>query len=155
MESFPVDVDPQQLVRWIVAEHAAAPSALKTTAWRVIQAREISSPGLSHLGDEEREDLSELATTAALEIAPAHEHDGWHLTVTVDDEIGPRELGDGAAVGMEQQMDLGTFYNEFIRTGRGIAEVVATVESETARTNLDRLLDAIERNQHPARRESA
>jgi hypothetical protein len=119
----------------------------------VIQARGISSPSLSHLGDEEREDLSEMATTATLEIAPAHERDGWHLTVTVEDEIGPRELGDGAAVGSEQQMDLGTFYNEFIRPGRGIAEVVAAVESETARANLNRLLDAIERNQHPVRRE--
>ena len=29
MESFPVDIDPAQVVRWIMAEHAAAPSTLK------------------------------------------------------------------------------------------------------------------------------
>jgi len=111
MESFPVDIDPGQVVRWIIAEHAIAPSTLKTTARRASEARELPTRPEFHLGDEEREDLSEVATVATLEIAPVHEHDGWLLTVTVEDEIGPRASGGGAGAPAEQQIDLGTFYN--------------------------------------------
>jgi hypothetical protein len=32
-------------------------------------------------------------------------------------EIGPRVVGNGVDVGTEQQIDIGTFYNEFIRPG--------------------------------------
>ena len=94
MESFPVDIDAEQIVRWIIAEQAAAPSTFKTTARRTTEVREIPARREFHLGDEEREDLSEVATIATLEIAPAHASDGWLLTVTVEDEIGPRVSGE-------------------------------------------------------------
>lgn len=150
MESFAVDVDPEQIVRWVVAEHGKAPSSLKTSARRVIETREIASRSEYHLGDEEREELSEVATVATLEIAPAHEHGGWLLTVTVEDEIGPRDVveGDtGARLEADQQIDLGTFYNEFIRPGRGVTNVIAVVDDTAAKRDLTRLLDAIERNE--------
>ena len=78
--------------------------------------------------------------------------DGWLLTVTVEDEIGPRVSGDGVDAAVEQQIDLGTFYNELIRSGRGIASVVAEADSPAARQDLTRLLKTIERNQHVAAR---
>jgi hypothetical protein len=149
MERFAVDVDPGQIVRWIVAEHKAAPLSLKISARRVTAAREIPMRSEYHLGDEERADLSEMATIATLEIAPAHEHDRWLLTVTVEDEIGPRVSTDGAEAESEQQIDLGTFYSNFIRPQRGIANVVAEVESPSAKLHVFRLLEAIERNRHP------
>ena len=40
MESFPVDIDAEQIVRWVMAEQAAAPSTFKTTARRVTEAAE-------------------------------------------------------------------------------------------------------------------
>ena len=92
--------------------------------------------------------LTEVATIATLEIAPPHESDGWLLTVTVEDETGPRVMGDGVAPATEQQIDLSTFYNELIRTGRGGANVVADAASPLARLNVSRLLEAIERNHH-------
>jgi hypothetical protein len=148
MERFPVDIDAEQIVRWVMAELAAAPSTFKTTARRVTEVREIPARREYHLGDEEREDLSEVATLATLEIAPAHAAEGWLLTVAVEDEIGPRVSGEGAATETERQIDIGTFYNTFIRPSRGIANVVAEVEGPSARPSLSRLLDAIERNRH-------
>ncbi len=148
MESFEIDVDPRQIVRWVMAEHSKVPSSLKTSARRVAEVREIPSRREYRLGDEERQDLTEAATIATLEIAPAHESDGWLLTVTVEDEIGPRATGVDA--GTEQQIDLGTFYDEFIRPGRGIANVVAAVADPSARQRVKRLLETIERNRHPA-----
>ena len=107
-----------------------------------------SSRGKYRLGDEERENLTEVATIATLEIAPPHESDGWLLTVTVEDETGPRLTGDGVAPAAEQQIDLSTFYNEFIRPGRGGANVVADAASSIGKLNVTRLIEAIERNRH-------
>lgn len=147
MERFPVDIDAEQIVRWIVAEQAATPAPFKTMARRMIEVREIPERREFHLGDEEREELSEVATIAILEIAPAHA-DGWLLTVTVEDEVGPRVSGEEAVAETEQQIDLGTFYSTFIRPGRGTANAVAEVDSPSARRSLTRLLNTIERNQH-------
>ena len=150
MESFPVNIDAEQIVRWVMAEQAAAPSTFKTTARRAIEVRQIPQRRELHLGDEEREDLSEVATVATLEIAPAHASDGWLLTVTVEDEIGPRVSGEEAATETETQIDLGTFYHTFIRPKRGIASVVAEADDRAARINVTRLLNTIERNRHAA-----
>ncbi len=148
MESFPVNIDAEQVVRWIMAEQAAAPSTFKTTATRTTEVREIPERREYHLGDEEREDLSEVATLATLEIAPAHAGEGWLLTVTVEDEIGPRVPDNGTASETEQRIDIGTFYSAFVRPGRGTANVIAQVDSPSARTSVTRLLNTIERNQH-------
>ncbi len=152
MASFAVDIDPGQIVRWIMAEHKTAPSSFKINARRAVEVREIPARREYHLGDEERQDLSEAATIATLEIAPAHERDGWVLTVTVEDEIGPRVTGMGIDSASEQQIDLGTFYDEFIRPGRGIANVVAEVADSSGRLHVTRLLETIERNQHAVKR---
>jgi hypothetical protein len=149
MESFPLDIDAAQVVRWIMAEQSDAPSTFKMTARLTTEAKETPARREYHLGDEEREDLSEVATIATLEIAPTFAGEGWSLTVTVDDEIGPHASGVGAAaVETDQQVDIGTFYNVFIRPGRGTANVTAEIDSPPARTNLASLLDKIERNQH-------
>jgi hypothetical protein len=146
MQTYPVDIDPEQVVRWVMAEHRAAPSTLRTLAWRSVEQRKIPVRREFHLGDEEREDLSEVATIATLEIAPVHANDGWLLTVTVEDEAGPRIPEWGAAVEGEQKIDLGTFYREFIRPGRGMASVVAGVEGPEAEAHMANLLSMIETN---------
>jgi len=89
METYPVELDPEQIVRWLMAEQKAAPSAFRITARRTTEARDVPARRELHLGDEEREDLREIATIATLEIAPIHASDGWLLTVAVEDEAGP------------------------------------------------------------------
>jgi hypothetical protein len=150
VERFPVDVDPGQIVRWIMAEHKAAPLRLKISARRATAVREIPERSEYHLGDEERADLSEVATIATLEIAPAREHDGWLLTVTVEDEIGPRVPAEGTEVGGAADRPRHVaMKQEYIRPGRGVANVVAEVESASAKLHVSRLLDSIEQNLHP------
>jgi hypothetical protein len=153
MPTYPVEIDPAQIVRWIIAEQQAAPSTFRTSARRATELRAIPPRREYHLGDEEREDLSEVATVATLEIAPAHAGDGWLLTIVVEDELGPRVPDRGASPEGEQPIDLGTFYHDFIRLGRGSATAVAEVEGPAAHARLTRLLQAIERNSpHPDRR---
>ena len=152
METYPVDIDPRQIVRWIKAESEAAPATFRIDARRTTEVREIPLQRERHLGDAEREDLSEIATIATLEIAPAHASEGWLLRIVIEDESGPRISDGGSGVEGEQRIDLGTLYHDFIRSGRGTANVVAEVEGPAAKRRLTSLLHAIETNRpHSAR----
>jgi hypothetical protein len=131
-----------------MAEHRASPSTFRILARRITELRDIPPKTELGLGDEEREDLSEIATIATLEIAPGHAGDGWRLIVTVEDEIGPRAPDDGSTIANDEEIDLDTFYKEYIRTDRGSANVVAEADDPEARGRMTRLLNAIERNQH-------
>jgi hypothetical protein len=148
MEPFPVDIDPKQIVRWIIAEHRITPSSLKMVARRTNEVRQIPARAELHLGDEEREDLSEVATVATLEITPARPSDGWRMTVTVEDEIGPRGPGRGSMVEDDQEIDLETFNSLFIRPERGAATVVAQADDSAAEARLSSLLASIETDRH-------
>jgi hypothetical protein len=92
--------------------------------------------------------VCEIATISTLEIAPVHAGDGWLLKVVVEDEMGPRGPDRAAAIESDEQIDLAIFYGEFIRPGRGTANVVAEVENTAAEARLSQLLGAIERDQH-------
>jgi len=46
----------------------------------------------------------------------------------------------------EQQIDLGTFYHEFIRPGRGSASVTGEFDDAAGKARLIRVLEAIEKN---------
>jgi len=148
MEPFPVDIDPKQIVRWIIAEHRITPSSLKIVARRTAEVRQIPDRADLHLGDEERDDLSEVATVATLEIAPTHPSDGWRMIVTVEDEIGPRGPGRGAMVEDDQEIDLETFNSLFVRPERGTATVVAEADDVAAEARLSSLLASIETDRH-------
>lgn len=150
METYPLDIDPEQVVRWVKAECDIAPSTFRVTARRSREVREIPPLKDTHLGDEEREDLSEIATIATLEIAPVHATDGWLLSVVVEDELGPRVSNGGTGDEAEQQIDPGTFYKEFIRPGRGNATVIAEAQDSAAMARVSRLVNMIEANQHGA-----
>ena len=152
MNTYPVDIDPEQIVRWLVAEQETAPSAFRIRAWRSSEVRALPMRQEFHLGDQEREDLSEVATIATLEIAPTHAAEGWRVTVQIEDEIGPQEPDQETAVGNERQIDLGAFYSRFIRPGRGTASVVAETQDDAAEARMERLLEAIESNRHKSER---
>lgn len=148
METYPVDIDPEQVARWVKAECEIAPSTFRISARRRREVQEIPVRANTHLGDEEREDLTEIATIATLEIAPVHASEGWRLSVVLEDELGPRVSNGGTGEEAEQQIDFGTFYKEFIRPGRGNATVIAEGENSVAKAHLTRLINAIETNRH-------
>lgn len=148
MYTYPVDIEPEQIVRWIMAEHDAAPNIFKISARQTVETREIPERREFHLGDEEREDLSEVAVDATLEIAPARADDGWLLRIIVEDEAGPRLGYRQSDVPSEQEIDIGSFYQQFMRRGRGLATVVAEVDNSAAERRIRKLLDDITVNRH-------
>jgi hypothetical protein len=148
MRTYPLDVDARQLVRWIMAEHKGAPARFRTLAKYEVETRQLPVRKELHLGEEEREDLSETDTIASLEIAPQHASDGWLLTVVVEDEAGPHLLDKRPMAASGQQIDLETFYSEFIRPGRGIANVEAEAADEAAEARVAYLVGSVETNRH-------
>jgi hypothetical protein len=148
--TYPIDIEPEQIVRWLVAEQKTSPSFLKFDARQAVEVRDIPPRADLHLGDEEREDLSEVATIATLDVTPVRAGDGWALKITVEDEAGPRVPDRAVAVASEQRIDLGTFYQQFIRSGRGTATVTAEVQDAAAEGHLKQLLDTILVDRHAA-----
>ena len=122
------------------------PSLFRFDSRRGIEVRDISPRPELHLGRRGARRSPRSRTVATLEVTPAHASDGWILKVTVEDETGPRVSNDAAT---EQKIDLGTFYHQFIRSGRGTATVSAEVQDPEGERHLNELLDAILVNRHP------
>jgi hypothetical protein len=76
MESYPVDVDPAQVVPWLKAAKERSPSALRSPRSAAGKCAKFRLGRNLHLGDEEGEDLNEIETVATLEVAPTHSADG-------------------------------------------------------------------------------
>lgn len=147
MQTYPLDVDPEQLIRWIIAERATNPSRFKLAANRVAEEREIPLRKELRLGDEAREDLSDVATVATLELAPAHD-EGWSVTVVVEDDFGPQFADDAPQENAEGELDLETFFEEFIRPGRGTTAIVAKAQTPAAKERLSFLIADVIRDRH-------
>jgi hypothetical protein len=148
--TYPIDIDPEQIVRWLVAEQKVTPSLFRLDARVVNEVRDIPARPEYHLGDEERENLSEVDTIATLEVKSAHPSEGWTLMVNVEDEAGPRVMNQEVGTSSERRIDLGSFYHQFIRSGRGIATATAEVQDAAGERHLKELLDAILVDRHPA-----
>lgn len=146
MASYPVDLDPEQIVRWLMAEREATGDLFTVRVRRTLEVRDIPPGEQAGLGDEEREDIREVATVATLEVAPIHAAEGWSLTITVEDEAGPRPPEKGLTAEGERSIDIGTFYSEFIEPGRGFADVTAEADGSVGVAHLSTLIDAIGRN---------
>lgn len=148
VETYSLDIDPEQVARWVMAERDIAPASFRVTARRSREVREIPLRKETHLGDQEREDLSEIATVATLEIAPMHTSDGWTISIVVEDELGPRVSNALTNDETEQPIDPGHFFKEFIRTGRGNAAVIAEAQDGAAMERVRLLLRTIEAGRH-------
>lgn len=146
---YPIDIEPEQIVRWLLAEQEATPSLFRFGARVVREVRDIPPRSEYHLGDEEREDLSEVDTIATLEARPVNLSDGSALTISVEHEAGPRAANQPVNSSSEQKIDLGGFYHHFIRSGRGLATATAKVQDAAGEQHLKELLDALLVDRHP------
>jgi hypothetical protein len=145
MDTYALDIDPGQLVRWLRDEQHAGSSAVRVACTRRAEAKRPPADKELHLGDEERENLSEIVTIATLEVHPVRPAEGWQLAITVEDEVGRGQLSDAG----DLALDLDSFYGIFIRSDRGIASVTAEVSGPAGRRHLDGFLHSVESNLHP------
>lgn len=152
METYPIEIEPEHIVDWVMAESRLAPHEFKVSARRAIEARELPTKNELRLGEVERDDLTEVATIGTLQIAPAHAAEGWLITIVVEDEFGPRVLDESESTEDEQEIEIAAFYDSFISPRRGDASATAEVEGPDAEEHLTRLLNDIELDRHGSSR---
>ena len=110
MESYPVDLEASQIVRWLIEEQRRG--ALPAARSYVVEAFERAD--LDQIG-EDVADLNDVLTIATLEVRPANGKNGWVLRIRVEDRIGPRLPEDEDAPDGEEEIDLQTFEADFIK----------------------------------------
>jgi hypothetical protein len=142
LETYPVDIAPEQIVRWLMVEGCLHAFDLLVSATRSFE------PGALICGEEEREEVSEVSEVGLLEVMPRQRPHIWTLRVRVEDDIGPRLPEDEPVPEAEEELDLPTFYEEFIKADRGLTEVSVEVDSPAAKASFNRVLDAILTDRH-------
>jgi hypothetical protein len=148
VEPYQVDVEAKQIVRWLMDEERRRAFDLLVSATRSYEREALEAAEEGKLGEAESEDVSEISEVGLLEVMPRKEPSRWTLRVRVADDIGPRTPEDEPVPAEDEEIDLPTFYEEFIAPDRGLAEVSAEVEGPAAKASLTRLLDAILEDRH-------
>lgn len=148
VETYPVDIAPEQVVRWLMDEDRVHAFDLLVTATRSYQLGEMSGGRSARIDEEMRDEVSELAEVGLLEVMPRQKPHLWTLRVRVEDDLGPRLPEDEPVPDTDEEIDLPTFYEEFIKADRGLAEVSVEAESPAAKAQATRVLDAILTDRH-------
>jgi len=146
VETYPVDIAPEQVVRWLMVEGRLHAFDLLVSATRSFEPGELA--GDERLGGEEREEVSEISEVGLLEVMPRQKPHIWTLRVRVEDDIGPHLPEDEPIPETEEEPDVPTFYEEFIKADRGIAEVSVEVDSPAAKASFNRVLEAMLTDRH-------
>ena len=150
MEFYPVDMDPEQVVRWLMIEQRRGSRGLRVEAWRAYEVAPLMDGSAVPLADRDLEDLQDTRTLAILDVSPVHD-EGWRLSISVGEPFtsGDDDEDQAAEVAEEgEPMDLDAFFAEFMRPGRGTAVVSAEIDSSDGEEHLRRFLTSIENNAH-------
>lgn len=148
VETYPVDLAPEQIVRWLLDEGRLHAFDLLVNATRSYRVGALSTEDRASLDDAESGELSEIFEVGILELRPRQQPHRWVLRVRVEDDIGPRMPEDEPVPEGEEDIDLPTFHEEFIKANRGIAEMSAEVEGSAAKASLNRVLEAMLTDRH-------
>ena len=87
METYPVDLEASQIVRWLIEEQRRGTLQLNVMATRSYVVEALEKADLDQIG-EEGEDLSDILAIGMLEVSPPAAKDGWVLRIRVEDRIG-------------------------------------------------------------------
>jgi hypothetical protein len=148
VETYPVDVEAEQIVHWLQDEARLKAFDLLVTVTRSYQKSELGPDEDARLGEAERENLGEISEVGLLEVTPRQKPSLWTLRIRVEDDIGPGLPEDEPVPADEEEIDLATFYEEFIKADRGLAEVSAEAKSPAAKASLTKLIEAILADRH-------
>lgn len=150
MDTYPVDLDAGQIVRWLLDQQRAGRRMLQFNASRsyLVESIPLVQQQRRRLGDEEMEDLTEVTAVGVLEIASLRQAEGWVLRIRVEDVLGQRIPDDIQELQDAQDIEISEFYNAFILPGTGTAYVSAEAESPQAWAMCQKLLGSIQANIH-------
>jgi hypothetical protein len=151
VETYPVDLEASQIVRWLIDEQRRGTLQLNVTATRSYVVEAFERADLDQIG-EDAADLNDVLAIATLEVRPANGKNGWLLRIRVEDRIGPRLPEDEDAPAGEEEIDLQTFEADFIKPDPDAGEVSLEAENAHAKASFTRLFNHMLRNEHGAKR---
>lgn len=141
-----LDIDAQQIVRWLLDEERRGTKRFTVVATRSYLVEPLTEAERQGLGEEEAEDLSDVLAIGVLEVRQQADA-GWVLRLRVEDRIGPRSpVEEEEFAEEEEQIELEAFEAEFIRPERGIADVSLEVRDAQAEGRFTRLFKAMLRD---------
>jgi hypothetical protein len=147
VESYPVDLEASQIVRWLLDEQRRGTLQFDVTATRSYVVEAFEKPDLAQMG-EDAADLNDVLAVATLDVRPANGKSGWVLRIRVEDRIGPRLPEDEDAPDGEEEIDLQTFEADFIKPDPDAAEVSLEAENGHAKASFTRVFNHMLRNEH-------
>lgn len=148
MEVYPLDIAAEQVVLWLLKEEQSGRHELSIVAGRIFSKEDVPRGDEAGFGTEEKEDLHIFTEIGSLEVSTTTGEDGWVLRLRVEDPLGPGLPEDDDMLNGEEEIDLATFYNEFIKPERGTAFVSLEAENNRAKKRFEKILDLMRKNQH-------
>lgn len=148
MQRYPLDIAPEQVVLWLLYEQRAGRHKLTVSASRAYEVPEIADRELAGLGDEDREEFSDVLEIGLLEVTPPPGSPRWTLRIRFEDDVGARLPEDEPVPDGEEEIDLQTFYDAFIDAPHGTLDVSVEVENPAADGHLNKLLNEMLRDRH-------
>lgn len=148
METYPLDIAPEQVVHWLLDEERVHAFDLSVRASRSYQPAELRGGKSQRLSEEDRTELSDIVEVGLLEVTPGQRSSLWTMRVRIEDDIGSRLPEDEAAPEGEEEIDLIAFNEEFIQADRGATDVSVEVASPAAKASFERVLNAMRTDQH-------
>lgn len=148
METYPLDIAANQVVRWLIEEQRANGRGFSLRATRIYAPSSLTRTEGAGVEDSKNDELTEITAVGLLEVSPPLGNDGWVLRVRVEDRLGPRLPDDEPAPEDEEEIGLGAFFADFIAPDRGTAFVNLEAESPIVRARFEKLLDEIRTKRH-------
>ena len=147
MTEYGLDVDAGQIVHWLKDDQAAGRRRkLELRATREYAAEPVTDFDEAGIGDEQ--DVATLTTTGTLEVRPSGVEHVWALWVRVDDVVGSHVPEDESVPEDAEEIDLDTFYEDFIVPDSGTVYVSVMAETPQAKHAFDRLLSEMITDRH-------
>lgn len=92
-------------MRWLTVEGRLHAFDLLVSATRSFGTGELTGGASRRLGDEEREEVSEISEVGVLEVMPRQKPHIWTLRIRVEDDIGAcQRVGFGAGASMTPRL---------------------------------------------------
>ena len=148
METYPLDISAEQIIKWLIDEEREGRHGLQISASRTFLREDISDPSGSGLGEEEREDLTEVIEVGSVEVWPQQKASGWLLRLRIEDALTQRLPEDASSSEQAEEIDLTAFEQEFISKGQGTAFVAVDAETPEAWSSFQALLHEMQTNSH-------
>ncbi len=148
MQEFPVDVAPEQILRWIKAELSDRPHEFHVAAEREFVAAEDLDRASIGIGPDT--DVASVAMVGVVEIRSAKAAEEWVLRVRAEDVVGDHLPEDHSVEDSAEAIDIETFEKLFLNPpGQSTISAVLLAPSARVVAHLSPMFEDIRKNRHP------